>query len=272
MYLAGRQCWKVGETLCTNEYLLGNLESRVILQVCIWPYFLPRPFTQLLFLLYYITALPLTALNLPLGIKNVCVYCTDVRLLSKYNSMAMGLEIGTQLQQCVALNKPLTLPKSWLGPLDMGEWETLISLFPLILSWLTNCSFWPHRDPSRKEGKVTWKKVLTYYCQKMVACPPGLRGVSSWHFLWWVLLWVLWRPALGPLQMWHCQKQRASFIRPHSIPPEGVHSWDLQDNIPAKGSTAGPWNHDPSLTSHQKAGSVVPRVTLDLLAQPHWVA
>lgn len=88
---------------------------------------LHKPFTQLLFLLYYITALPLTALNLPLGIKNVCVYCTDVRLLSKYNSMAMGLETRTQLQQqqSVALNKPLTLPKSWLGlpePIVFSSW------------------------------------------------------------------------------------------------------------------------------------------------------
>lgn len=109
----------------------------------------------------------MTALNLPLGIKNVCVHCTDVHLLSKYNSMAMGLEKGTQLQQQrVALSKPLTFPRSWLRPLDMGEWETLISLFPLDspLTYQLLLLVSPRSTQERRRSNL--KKSTEYYCRK----------------------------------------------------------------------------------------------------------
>lgn len=65
MYPAGRQCFKVGKTPCTNEHFLEDLETRVISKS--FPRegmpFLPEPLTQLLFLPYRITALPLPALN-----------------------------------------------------------------------------------------------------------------------------------------------------------------------------------------------------------------
>lgn len=185
----------------------------------------------------------------------------------------MGLEKGTQLQQqqCVALSKPLTLPKSWLGPLDMGERETLILSPPSIPPWLTNCHFWPHQDPNRKEGEVTWKKCWLNYCWKMVTCPLGLRvfqvdtfsGECFYGFS-------------RDLLLGHCKYNIGRGREPLSSDPTHLSRRSPQLGSTGQYSSQGLYSwtlsHAPSLSSHRKVGSVVPSVILDLLAQPYWVA
>lgn len=274
MYLAGRQCFKVRKIPDTNEHSLEDLETRVILQVCTRLPFLPEPLTQLLFLLYHITALPLPALNELIGLRNVCVYHTDVHLLPQYSREAMHFGKQTQFHQpeLCAVEQTIHLPKSWLGPLAMGGWGDSHSLFSLIPPWLTNCCFWPHCDPGRQGGEVTRRRVLT--CSLLSLNGPmlsSLRGASSWPFLWQVLLGVLWRPTAGILQTWLHQEQRASFARPHSALPEGVSTAGISRTIFQPRAPQLDLGIVP-LDLGQRAGSVVPNIALGLLAQPRWFA
>lgn len=147
---------------------------------------------------------------------------------------------------CVTLSKPLYLSKSWLGPLQWG-WHSF-----LLPHWLTDCCFCSHQDSSREGGEVTRWKVLT--CSILSYKGPMPSGIKRCFKM---TFYGFSRDPLPGYCTYKFVKGRASFIKPSSFlsafgSKKTLNIWDPQDNIPAKGSTAGPWSLAPHLPIRRK--------------------